>query len=145
MGEVEEPLLDAMLGILNTSGIEALDGFTVSQIAKDDYFAFSAGLSSDEGIASGAACAPMMMTTAFSMVIVTLDEGANAQAVCEDFEKTMDWRKWVCVAPSSALIAQKGNMVLCVMASGQVYDKIEAAAQNAGWTQVKVLENPDEQ
>jgi len=87
----------------------------------------------------------LMMTTAFSMVIVTLDEGANAQAVCEDFEKTMDWRKWVCVAPSSALIAQKGNMVLCVMASGQVYDKIEAAAQNAGWTQVKVLENPDEQ
>ena len=143
MGEVEEDLLQAVLAIMNESGVEPLDGFTISQVARDEYFAFSLGLSKDEGIAGGVTCAPMMMTTAFSLVIVTLEEDANAQAVCEEFENTMDWRKWVCVAPSNAMIAQKDNMVLCVMADGPMYTKIAVAARQAGWTEVKALENPD--
>ena len=96
-----------------------------------------------EGIAGGVTCAPMMMTTAFSLVIVTLEDGADADAVCADFENTMNWRKWVCVAPSNAMIAQKDNMVLCVMADGPMYTKIAVAARQAGWTEVKALMNPD--
>lgn len=128
MGQVDEALLSAVMDILNNSGIEPLDGFTISQVARDEYFAFSLGLSKDEGIAGGVTCAPMMMTTAFSLVIVTLEEGADADAVCEDFENTMNWRKWVCVAPSNAMIARKDNMVLCVMADGAMYTKIAVAA-----------------
>lgn len=143
MGEVDEALLNSMTEILSHSGIEALDGFTISQVEKDDYFAFTLGLSSGEGIAAGANCAPMMMTTAFSLVIVTLEEGTDAQSVCQDFEKTMDWRKWVCVAPSNAMIAQKGNQVLCIMAAGQVYEGIAQAIRQTGWTEVKTLHNPD--
>ena len=143
MGEVEEDLLRAVLAIMNESGVEPLDGFTISQVARDEYFAFSLGLSKDEGIAGGVTCAPMMMTTAFSLVIVTLEDGADADAVCADFENTMNWRKWVCVAPSNAMIAQKDNMVLCVMADGPMYTKIAVAARQAGWTEVKALMNPD--
>lgn len=145
MGEIEEDLLNAMMDILNNSGIQALDTFTVSQVAKDEYFSFALGLSSDQGISGGVSCAPMMITTAFSLVIVELEEGADAQAVCEDFENTMDWRKWVCVAPSKAMIAQKGNLVLCLMADGGLYASIAAAVQDTGWTEVKILENPDMQ
>ena len=142
MGEIEEDLLNAMMDILNNSGIQDLDTFTVSQAVKDEYFAFTLGLSSDKGIAAGVSCAPMMMTTAFSLVIVELEEGTDAQAVCQDFENTMDWRKWVCVAPSNAMIAQKDNMVLCLMAGGSLYTSIAVAVKDAGWTEVKTLRNP---
>ena len=85
----------------------------------------------------------MMMTTAFSLVIVTLEEGTDAQSVCDDFEKNLDWRRWVCVAPSNAFIAQKGNQVLCLMAGGQLYDSIAQSIRQTGWTQIKALTNPD--
>lgn len=143
MGEVEEDLLRAVLAIMNESGVEPLDAFTISQVVRDEYFAFTLGLSKDEGIADGVTCAPMMMTTAFSLVIVTLEDGADADAVCADFENTMNWRKWVCVAPSSAMIARKGNMVLCVMADGGMYARIASAARDTGWELTKELENPD--
>lgn len=143
VGEVEESLLNAMLEILGNSGIDTLDSFMISQVEKDDYFAFTLGLSSSEGIASGVNCAPMMMTTAFSLVIVELEAGADAEAVCRDFENTMDWRKWVCVAPSDAIIATKDNQILCIMAGGRLYEGIAAAIRQTGWTEVKNLQNPD--
>lgn len=59
MGEVDEELLAPALEILNHSGIEQLDAYTITQIAKDEYFAFTAGLTTDEGIAGAVSCAPM--------------------------------------------------------------------------------------
>lgn len=145
MGEVEETLLTEALEILNGSGIEALDGFTVMQIPMDDYFAYTAGLSAAEGIKYAVSVAPMMMTSAYSLVIVTLEDVAKAEAVCADFEKNMDWTKWVCVAPSSAMIATKGDMVLCLM----TYETLDAGTpvgiRQAGWTEVKTFTNPNMQ
>lgn len=143
LGEVEADLLNEMTAILNGSGIQALDSFTISQVNKDEYFAFTLGLSSDAGIASGAACAPMMMTTAYSLSIVKLEGGADASAVCADFENNLDWMKWVCVSPSDALIATKGNLVLCLLGYEDTYTQTVTGIEAAGWTTVKTLENPN--
>lgn len=141
MGEVEEVLLQPMLDILNNSNIARLDAFTISQVAKDEFFAFTVGLSSDEGIASAVSCAPMMMTDAYSLVIVKLD-GAKAEEVCADFEKNLDWMKWVCVAPDQAMIAVKDDMVLCLMATEQVFEGTSAGIVKAGWTEINTLDRP---
>lgn len=143
MGEVEQPLLDAILEILKNSGIETLDAFTVSQVAKDEYFAFTVGLSDDKGITSAVSSAPMMITDPYSLVIVTLEDEKTADAVRADFEKNVDWRKWVCVAPSNAVTAQKGNMVLCLIADGEVFAKTLAGINAAGWSVGETLDNPD--
>lgn len=143
MGEVDAALLEELTAILNGSGMEALDAFTIMQVAKDDYFSYTLGLSSDEGIASAVSCAPMMMTTAYSLVVVSLEDGANADTVCSDFEFSMDWMKWVCVAPTNALIATKGNLVLCLMAADTLYTQTAAGVEAAGWATVKTLENPN--
>ena len=143
MGDVEPALLDTVMQIMNGTGIQNLDGFAISQLAMDDTFAFSAGLSGAEGITAAVNCAPMMMTTAYSLVIVTLEDASNAEAVAADFESNLDWRKWVCVAPSSALLAQKDNMVLCLMADGDLYSQTLTGLEAAGWTVTKTLENPD--
>lgn len=143
MGEVDEQLLTEMNTILGGSGIEALDSYTISSVEMDEFFAYTMGLSNTDGIAASASCAPMMMTTAYSLSIVTLEDAAKAADVAADFEANLDWMKWVCVAPSNALIAQKDNMVLCLMAYNELYTQTEAGIQAAGWTVVKTLENPN--
>ena len=142
MGDVEPALLEAVNEILNGSGIEALDSFSISQLPLDDTFSFSAGLTSADGIVNAVSCAPMMMTTAYSLVIVTLEDATKAEAVAADFESNLDWRKWVCVAPGNALLAQKDNMVLCLMAGGELFGQTQRGMEGAGWTITKTLENP---
>lgn len=141
MGKVEEDLLNPIMEILNNSGMQYLDAYMVSQVPKDEFFAFTVGLSSDEGIGSAVTCNPMMMTDAYSLAIAKLD-GAKAEDVCADFEKNLDWMKWVCVAPDKAMIAVKGDLVLCLMAPDQVFGGTAAGIAKAGWTEVKTLERP---
>lgn len=142
-GEVDQVVLEQMLAILNDSGIEELDTMMISEAPKDEFFAMTLGLSSDEGILCGVSCGAMMMTTPYSLVIVTVEDQSDVAAVRKDFEKSMDWRKWVCVSPSNAMIAQKDNMVLCLVGSGSLYSGTARAAEKAGWTDVLELENPD--
>lgn len=142
MGEVSEPLLTELLAIINGSGIPAPDAFTISPVAKDEYFAYTLGLSADTGIADAAQCAPMMMTTAYSLSLVQLEEGADSDTVCADFAANVDWQKWVCVMPSDALIATKDQLVLCLVAEGELYAQTAAGIESAGWTVVEALENP---
>lgn len=141
LGEVEEALLKPALDILNHSGIETLDAYTISQVPKDEFFAFTVGLSDDAGIAGAVSCAPMMITDAYSLLIVKLD-GAKADDVCADFEKNLDWRKWVCVAPSHAMIAVKDDMVLCLMGSDGAFSATAAGIRKTGWTEIKTLKRP---
>lgn len=142
MGEVEEPLLTELLSIINGSGMKDTDMFTIGSVAKDEYFAYTLGLSADTGIASAAQCAPMMMTTAYSLSMVKLEAGADIDAVCADFAGNVDWMKWVCVMPNNALVAVKDDLVLCLVAEGQLYALTAIGIEAAGWTVVETLENP---
>lgn len=141
MGEVQEDLLRPVFDILYNSGIQQLDAYTISQVEKGEFFAFTVGLSSEKGIAGAVSCAPLMMTEAYSLVIVKLD-GAKAEDICADFEENLDWLKWVCVAPDQAMIAVKDDMVLCLMATQQVFEGTAAGIIKTGWTEVKTLERP---
>ena len=141
LGEVEETLLSELMGIINGSGVDSPDAFTISPVAKDEYFAYTLGLSADTGIADAAQCAPMMMTTAYSLSVVKLEEGADAEAVCADFAANVDWQKWVCVMPTNALVAVKDNMVLCLVAADELYAMTAAGIESTGWTVVETLEN----
>ncbi len=144
-GEVNETEYNEMLSVLLASGIEGLDAFMISNIDKTDaeIFCYTAGLTSAEGIASGTVCQPMMMTTPYSLVIVTVEDAANIEAVRNDFTNSIDWMKWVCVAPTNALVAQKGNMVLCLMASDTLYNGTADALGAAGWSETVEFANPN--
>ena len=136
-------LLSESMNILTTSGLEGLDYYMIAEILMDEDFGYAAGLSSSEGIVAGASCASGMMTCAYSMVLVTLEEGADAAAIAADFEANVDWMKWVCVQPSNALICQKDNMVLCLVADGEAYTMTATAIGEAGWTEISALTNPN--
>ena len=143
LGNVKDELLAEITAILEASGMQELDLMVISDIPLDDYFVFTAGLSSKEGILNGAQCAAMMMTTPYSFVVVTLRDPADITRVREDFRQSMDWQKWVCTAPSDALIAQKGNMVLCLMGIDVMYELTKQGIEASGWTELEAFRNPE--
>lgn len=144
MGSVDETLLTSLLAIINGSGLPNADGIAISGVAIDDEaFGYMAGLTSADGIVAAANAAPMMMSQAYSLVVVTLAENTDAEAVAKDFENNIDWRKWVCVAPTNALIAVKDNMVLCLQAADAMYTMTVDGITADGWTTVNELTNPD--
>lgn len=143
MGNVDETVLNEMKNIIGSTSMP-LDTLVINEIALDDAetFGFNAGLSSAEGIVNAANCNSMMMTSAYSLVIVTVEDAANIASVRADFEANMDWNKWVCVRPTGALIAQKDNMVICLMAMDQSYTETAAAITAAGWTEIATFTDP---
>lgn len=142
MDGVDETALAELLAILEETHIQELDMFQIADVAKDDVFALAMGLSSAEGIAKGTNCSAMMMTTPYSMMIATLEEGADAEAVRDDFVANLDWQKWVCVMPTGALVAQKGNMVLCLMGADSLYQKTVRAITDCGWENLETIDSP---
>ena len=142
-GEINADDMAQLQLILDGAQLSDLDSYAIMDIPKDEYFTLTVGLSSDEGIARGTAFTAMNMTTAYSLTILTLDDAATADAVCADLENSLDWRKWVCVAPSSAMIATKDNMVLILLGSDTVYAQTVTGITAAGWTTAAELTNPD--
>lgn len=144
VGEIAEGDKTALDAILSGMTLEVPDAFMISGIAKDEYFAVSMGLSSDEGIASGVLFKPMMMPGDYTLSIVTLEEGTSTEDVVSSFESAMDWHKNICPPyPTTALIATKDNQVLCLMGSDDLFTQTASAIAAAGWTTVYSLTNPD--
>lgn len=144
MGEINEEMLKEAMDILNGSEMPNADNIIISGLdVNEEFFAMIAGLSNNDGIVNAVSIAPMMMSQAYSLVIVELDDVANAEAVGTDFEENIDWMKWVCVAPSNTLIATKDNMVLCLQAADDMYTMTVNGIEAAGWTQVNVMDNPN--
>lgn len=139
---VDADLLNELQPMMNNSGIQTLDQMFIQGIPMDDAesFAFTAGLSSIEGITAGANCGSGMITTAYSLIVV---KAADTEAVAADFAASMNWHKWICVRPSSAAIFVKGDMVACLMGSDTMYAQTVAALTAAGWTSVNELTNPE--
>ena len=142
-GEIAESDKTALDAILIGLTLETPDAFTINGFAKDEFFAASLGLSSDEGVVSGLSFAPMMTSVAYGLNIVTLEEGADAEAVAEDFKNNIDWLKLICVQPDEAMIATKDNQVLCLVGSEEFYQMTVAAIEAAGWTTYTTLQNPN--
>lgn len=140
-GNVDPDALAEMEAILDASGAEPLDMFTISNVPMDDGFTAMMGLSKTDGIVSGLNCSPMMSAVAFSCMIAKAENESAVAAIADDFAANIQWNRWVCVSATNAMIATKGNLVLCLATSGDLYTQISTAAVNSGWTVVKTLNN----
>ncbi len=144
-GEIAESDKLALDAILENVSLEMPDSFMISGVAKDEYFAVTLGLSSDEGIATGVLFKPLMMPGDYSLSIVTLEEGKAVEDVANDFVSAIDWHKNICPPyPATALIATKDNQVLCLMGSEDLYSQTASAIESAGWTTFQTLDNPEQ-
>lgn len=144
LAESDKLAIDEIVSHLSIDGIEY---FGITNIAKDENFAFATGLSSYEGIESAVKLMPGTNTTPYSLVIVTVSEGTSVETVAQEFETNIDknerWREFGCVFPSNAAIAVKDNQVLCLLGGDDLYQQSIAAIGAAGWQPVANLENPN--
>ena len=139
-GEVDEAVLAEILQFVEASGIENADAYLISNVLMDEYFGVSMGLEKTDGIASGTLFSAMMMTNPFSVAVAKLDASADADAVAKDFINNVDFFKWVCVLADNALVASKGDMVLCLVADAQGYEVFADAITQSGWTVIDTLQ-----
>lgn len=132
-GQVNQDVLTEMNQLMKRSGIEPLDMFTINDVPLDELFGATVGLTSTEGIANATICVPMMMPNAYSLVIVTTKSLYHSAEVRKDFAANIDWDRWVCVSADHALIAQKNNMVLCLVGTGDQFELTARAIKGSSW------------
>lgn len=132
LDDVDERYLNELIAIFSAGGITEQDAFTVDS-------SLGTRLADRTPIASSAHCGPLMMTTPYSLTIVTLRAGADVDDVCRDFAENLDWNRLVCVQFDKALIAVKDDMVLCLMAAGSLYTQTAQGIESTGWRTVRTL------
>lgn len=140
-GTVDESMMAEMLAVLNGSGIDGLDSFVIAGVAKDEFMGHALGMADTAHVVAGVSCSPMIQPNAYSFVIVKVDDKANIEAVRKDLAENLNWAKWVCVRASSAIIAQKGDLVLCLMGSGNAYGRTKAGIEKAGWESLETYQD----
>ena len=131
-----------ILTIVSATGTEYPDAYMVSDVPLDENFTGITGLESTNGISSATDLSPLMSSSPFQMVIVTLEDGADATSVKADFMDNIAWNKWVCVSADGALVAQKGNLVIFLMAGQNSFDTFAAAIEECGWTGIETTLRP---
>lgn len=143
MDGTDETIAGEILQIMNSTGIENLDSIYISDVPMDEFFGITVGLTQTEGVIKGVQSAPIMMATAFSFNVIQVSADADVAAIYKDFADHLEWNKWVCVSATHAMIAQKGDLILCLMGSSDLYTKTAAAIESNGWTNIEIYENPD--
>ena len=139
--DVDPDMAEEMEAILYASGVEGLDSFYVSNVAMDDSFNYMMGLSKADGITSGVSCGNLVMSMAFSCVVAVAENEDAVAGIVDDFAANIDWNRWICVSATDATIATKGNLVLCLVTTGDYYNMFTSGIEASGWTVVKTLAN----
>ena len=139
--DVDADIAADLEAVLNASGAEALDSFYVCNVPMDDSFNYMMGLSKTDGITNGVSCTYSMSAVAFSCAIAVAENEAAVAGIVEDFAANIDWNRWICVSATDAMIATKGNLVMCLVTIGDLYSQITTGAESNGWTVVQTLKN----
>ncbi|MBQ8806078.1 MAG: hypothetical protein IJZ68_06295 [Bacteroidaceae bacterium] len=86
------------------------------------------GLESKDHIVEASFCESAMGSQAFSLVLVKVDDAANAEAVAKAIQEKVDLRKWICVAADDLMVVATGEYVLLAMMDSEF--KTDATAKS---------------
>lgn len=75
------------------------------------------GLDNADDILEALAFEPMMGSLAYSLVLVRVAQGKDAQAVAQAMQSGIDTRKWICVEADDLMLAGSGDVVMLSMVS----------------------------
>lgn len=89
----------------------------VMAVDMTDEFALESytGLKSAEHVVEASFCEAMMGSQAFSIVLVKVDDAANAETIANEIKENVNPRKWICVEADDLMVAATGDLVLLAM------------------------------
>ena len=126
-------LEDKLPGSLNTTVIDTTDA---------EQFKFATGLSSSEGVEYAIMSEPMMSSQAYSLILMKVVDGVDANQIAKTMSESIDTRKWICVTAEKLYATNSGNVVCLVMASEEwarpVYENFKTIAGSIGQEYTKI-------
>lgn len=144
-GEDKSPLAGTMeenvLKVMEACPVEFMGGMMpldLTDTSEDGLWAlqYYTGLQSAENITDAAVYEPMIGSQAFSLVMVRVEEGADAKAVAQEMTDNIDTRKWICVGADEKLAAGYADTVMLIMLDSQLglsaQSYVDAFAQVCG-------------
>lgn len=90
-----------------------------------EYYTFANDVKYKEAIASES----MTGSIAHSVVLIRLEDAADASKVVEEIDKNADTRKWICVEAEHKYVLSKGDLVVLIM-SGDLASTIKENFEN---------------
>lgn len=126
---------DDMQNMINTiyEGVEAELPPTLNtqvvDISNLDILKSYTGLSSNENIDAVVVSEPMIGSQAYSLVLVKVKDGQDANAIAREMSENIDTRKWICVEAEKLYATSQDNLAVLIMASDEwatpVYNKLK--------------------
>ena len=105
---------------------------------------YSTGLTSNENLEYVVVSEPLMSSQAYSLVLVKVKDGVNANEIAKEMSEKVNTNKWVCVSAEKVYATNSDNLVCLVMASEEwakpVYEKFKSAAGTIGQEYEKTQE-----
>lgn len=117
---VEMPLVET--AEIETSEVDTVSMFTGLDSAKDiEYLVVSE---------------PLMSSQAYSLVLVKVKEGADANSIAQTMNDNINMAKWVCVSAEKVYTTTSGDIICLVMSDEEkaksVYDSFKTLAGSVG-------------
>ena len=115
--------LDVEMPMVFTQALEVTDAETVQ--------AFT-GLENGDNIEYLVASEPLMSSQAYSLVLVKVKDGVNANEIAKTMNDNINTRKWICVTAEKVCTTSSGNVVCLVMTEKNlattIYNKFKTLA-----------------
>ena len=83
------------------------------------------GLADGSNVKEAAVSEPMIGSIAFSMVVLRVNNAADAKAVAQEMKDNIDTRKWMCVEAGDLQVVGYGDVVMLIMID-EAFDSISS-------------------
>ncbi len=110
-----EELEAAVNAIYEKHPMPFMTGNIPAEMINADSYQYYTGLEDNEGISSVVVSESMMGSQAYSLVLVSVAEGNDPDAVATLMMNGIDQRKWMCVEADLIRTVASGNTVMLVM------------------------------
>ena len=124
--------------MLMTQALDMTDAETVK------YFT---GLQNIDNVEYVVASEPMMTSQAYSLMLVKVKNGADANSVAKEMNENVDERKWICVTAEKIYSVASGDVVCLVMSNADtaktVFDSFKTIAGSVGEEYERTAEEPE--
>ena len=108
---------------------------------------YTTGLDNVNDIEFVAVSEPMITSQAYSLILVKVKDGVNANEVAKTMSENIDTRKWICVSAEQLYATSSGNVVCVVMTNAEtaklVYERFKTLAGTVGEEYEKTEEAPE--
>lgn len=110
----------------NHAEIELMLGTMPINTEDADDLMYNAGLASADHVVEAVRSESMFGSQAYSLVVVKVDDAANAQSIADTMYDNIDQRKWICVEAGDKMVATYGDLAMLIMVDVEYAEMISA-------------------